>query len=289
METDGRRWLSLLEFAGRSLGQPYGRTFLRHVVLRHPLAVVRGLWKYLGASGEQAHRPVPPGEAEDAFVRQPALGEGRLLVATGFCQKPLPAEGTDEGCPAGRFNHQCLSLSNHHADAEQSAWSSTCECCRVRELGQFALEAGASFAILTSALDIARDILLPSLVENRFARVIFAICPYSVEPMRLSLLMCGLEAVLVGYDSGACADYAQWLRADGGLKPERTTLAVVDRARMLRLLHRAAQLRSERGLAQPSCFAYRDHVYWPREVTAANSILAPCPGDSNSAAVEKAA
>ena len=90
--------------------------------------------------------------------------------------------------------------------------------------------------MLTSALDIANDILLPALEERRFTRVLFAICPYSVEPMSLALLICGVEARIFHYSSGSCLNYQQWLRADGGNKPERTELSPQTTSRMLRFL-----------------------------------------------------
>ena len=139
-----------------------------------------------------------------------------------------------------------------------------CLDCSIRVLGQAALEARASFAVLTSAQDIAHDVLLPALKERRFNRVLFAICPYSVEPMSLALLLCGMEGYVFHYSAGSCADYQQWLRADGGDKPERTTLSAQNVGRMLGLLERIATGTRERADTTPTCFVQENHVFRPR-------------------------
>jgi hypothetical protein len=111
-----------------------------------------------------------------------------------------------------------------------------CRCCSVREIGVAALHAGVSVYVMTSALQIANDLLLPSLTGGRFTGAVLALCPYSVEPMALALLICGLKAGMVTYDRGACLDYDQWLRADGGDKSEVASLSsdcITDLTKML--------------------------------------------------------
>jgi hypothetical protein len=99
-------------------------------------------------------------------------------VGTGFCQKPLRMAGSAHDCPAGRFNHDCLYLSRLELNSGSKAqFHPACTDCPIGILGHAALKAGASFAVLTSALDIANDILLPTLEEQRFTRVLFAMCP----------------------------------------------------------------------------------------------------------------
>jgi len=191
---------------------------------------------------------------EHQFVER-AVGPGEsLLVATGFCQKPFT-------CPAGRFNHDCSYLSRSTSDAA-TAFPAVCAGCAIRVLGQSALRAGASFAILTSAADIAHDILLPSLEERRFTHALFAVCPYSVEPMHLALLSGDIEGYIVWYEAGACANYDQWLRADGGDKPERTTLSPEVLESMLQLLERVALHRQVTGRAAQR-YVQTEHVYRP--------------------------
>ena len=58
--------------------------------------------------------------------------------------------------------------------------------------------------------------------------------------MSLALLICGLDGYLFAYDAGACANYSQWLRADRGDKPERTTLSAPGATSLLYLLETIA-------------------------------------------------
>jgi hypothetical protein len=108
-------------------------------------------------------------------------------------------------------------------------------------LGTAALHAGASLYIMTSALEIAEDLLLPALTERRFVAALLTLCPYSVEPIALPLLICGLKAGIATYDQGACMDYDQWLRADRGDKRGRTSLSSEVLGRALEGLERVAE------------------------------------------------
>ncbi|MBC7262394.1 MAG: hypothetical protein H5T63_10315 [Chloroflexi bacterium] len=117
--------------------------------------------------------------------------------------------------------------------------------------------------VLTSALDIAHDILFPALEERRFTHILFAICPYSVEPMSLALLICGLEGYLFHYQSGSCANYQQWLRADRGDKPERTVLSLLDLAHLLCVLEAIAASRAVSNSMQPTCYRQVGHIFQP--------------------------
>jgi len=238
---------------------------VRRVALHHPLRTVRALWTYcltFGASPPE-HRLFFRGD-EEAFVGRAAADGERLLVGTGFCQKPRRLNGKGYDCPVGRFNHDCLYLSRLELDSGGGlTLHPACFDCPVRVLGQAALEAGASFVLLTSALDIAHDILLPALEEKRVGRVLFAVCPYSVEPMTLALLVCGVEGCIFDYHNGFCTNYTQWLRADGGDKPERTTLSPPDSARLIGLLKSIAARRFSSGSARPRRYAQVGHVFRP--------------------------
>jgi len=276
--------LPLLEFSLNSLSQGYGRAFVRRIVLRHPLRTLRGLLTYRQILG--AHRPEERllfRDDEDEFVRR-AAGDGeRLLIGTGFCQKPLrlaPAQamagpcvplagpsavGGTYDCPAGRFNHDCLYLSRLKLDSTSEVqFAPACADCSIRLLGLVALKAGASFAVLTSALDIANDVLLPALEEQRFTCVLFAICPYSVEPMSLALLICGVEGFIFHYSAGSCVNYQQWLRADGGNKPERTALSLQTTSRMLCLLEAITACHRSDRATQPTRYEQVSNVFRPR-------------------------
>jgi hypothetical protein len=226
------------------------------MVLRHPSRLLRALWRYWMALGTQ--RPAERAltiDGERRLIQSASSAGERLLAATGFCQKPF-------SCPAGRFNHDCRYLSRLTLDAP-AAFPPVCDDCSVRVLGSAALSAGVSFAILTSASDIARDILLPALEERRFTHTFLAICPYSVEPMSLALLSSGIEGYVVWYEVGSCVNYSQWLRADGGDKPERTGLSPQATDRMLQLLSEVAALRRENGSPAAWRYVQIENVYRP--------------------------
>lgn len=268
MNTTRRLW-RLLEFSVHSLRQDYGAAFLQRIALRHPLRTLRGAWALgrtrhlqLGPSGECRLGP----STEAGFVRSAAGCSKQLLVATGFCQKPLRTAGSDHDCPAGRFNHDCYCLARLDLNSPTHLQlPSACATCPIRLLGHAALQAGASFAILTSALDIAHDVLLPALEQQRFRQVLLAICPYSLEPMGLALSICGLDGYIFVYDSGACADYPQWLRADRGDKPECTTLPAHSLTRMQHLLEHIARARKrEMPIQRASRYLQQGNVFCPR-------------------------
>jgi len=259
-----RRRRALLEFAVRSLPHAYGRAFVRHMVLRHPLRTAQGLWRYWRASGSGSTDQRALSDVGDAtWLDRTTHAGGRLLVATGFCQKSLHAVNGAYDCPAGRFNHDCMYLADLDLLAPAVQLDPACAHCPVRGLGDAALRAGASFAVLTSALDIAHDVLIPSLEKGCFAHILFAICPYSLEPMSLALLICDLDGYIFSYNEGACANYAQWLRADRGDKQEQTSLSASNAACLLYLLEAIAAGRAESGLAQPTGYQQEDGIYRP--------------------------
>jgi len=265
--------LRVWEFAGRSLAQPYGRFFLRRLVLRHPWRTLVGLRRYrrfvrqgggVAADGQGGLALV--GVASPAELQSVAMaGQGDFLVALGFCQKPLPTPDDPVGCPAGRFNHDCLYLAQLNlAMPTEPAPASACGECAVRALGRQALPAGATLHVMTAALDIAQDVLLPSLEQQRFAAAVLLLCPYSVQPMALALAICGLPALLATYRRGACTDYGQWLRADGGDKPERTAIGEPAGAQVAALLTARATARSESGRPLPRRFVREGNLYVPQ-------------------------
>ncbi len=257
--------MALLAFSLHSLAQAYGRRFLRDAVLRHPLEALRGMLTYGRLSGQhRADQRSLLRSGEEGFVKDAAAAGERLLVGTGFCQKPLRSAGSLYDCPAGRFNHDCVYLSRVRLNCNTEAqFPSACAGCSIRALGRAALQAGGSFAVLTSALDIADDILLPALQEERFTRILFAVCPYSVEPMSLALLICGLQGYIFHYSDGSCENYDQWLRADGGDKPERTLLSRPTMAAMLSLLDAIATFPRSPRSTRPTYYEQLNNVFRP--------------------------
>jgi hypothetical protein len=222
MRKQSKHLLNLLSFSMRSLGRAYGREFLLRALVRHPGRSLAGLLAY-------ARRPAGewiPGNgcSPTELAGQLGLAVNTLLVGTGYCQKPLRSAGSAHDCPAGRFNHDCLRLSQGNG-RENGMERLACADCVVGELGTAALDAGASFCILTSAMDLAADILLPSIESGRFTQVALGICGYSVAPLTAALSVCGIDGFVFPYEErGACANYDEWLRADLGEKPHRTRI-----------------------------------------------------------------
>jgi hypothetical protein len=258
-----RRLVSLAEFSLRSLPQPYGRDFLKRVVCDHPVRLLSGAWRYLkGLGAPEGRARMLDGDEASFLATAPAAG-ARLLVATGFCQKPLGGISGTEGCPASRFSHECLLQNSWGGVDVNDVPSAACLGCTVRVLGRAALRAGASFAVLTSAEDIAADVLLPALERRRFTHCLVAICPYSMEPMSLALLTCGFLGLLYPYTSGACSDFGSWLRADGGEKPEQTLLSAGALRRLIALLRLLTRERQRLGLLPSTHFLADGNVYVP--------------------------
>jgi hypothetical protein len=252
-QLDRRRFLGfpIWEFSIRSLPRLYGRIFLRDIVLRHPLRTLNGMLAYRRfhqggrCEGDITHLY----DGTEADLREGIVEtDGDFLVALGFCQKPLGAPGP--GCPAGHFNHDCRVLARDPTpeSADQvDRLPIPCRDCDIRAIGLAALQAGAVVYIMTSAADIARHLFIPTLENRHFRYGLFLQCAYSIPAMVLPLLICRIQSLLVGYGTGDCRDYPQFLRADEGTKNERTYLDPTTHARVLDLLHDVATVRRARG------------------------------------------
>jgi hypothetical protein len=118
-----------------------------------------------------------------------------------------------------------------------------CRGCDIRAIGVAALQAGAAVYIMTSAIDIARHLFIPTLNTDRFRYGLFLQCAYSIPAMILPLLICRIQSLLVSYGEGDCQDYAQFLLADEGTKGERTALNPAAHARVLGFLADIASVR----------------------------------------------
>jgi hypothetical protein len=69
---------------------------------------------------------------------------------------------------------------------------------------------------------------------------------------------------LLPYSTGSCADYGQWLKADRGIKDERTTIAAESREQLLRLLERLGDKNvSEIQRGRDRRFRRRGNIYFP--------------------------
>jgi hypothetical protein len=254
--------LGLWEFSFRSLRRRYGLTFLSRIAFRHPLKTLTGILRYRRLLRERRERgditPLFAGSGVD-FISRLGAGKRDLLVAVGFCQKPL-----DPACPAGRPNHDCLYFDELDLRTGREFMDPACHQCKIREIGARALRAGANMHIMTSALDIAHDVMIPSIDHERFRKAIMCLCPYSVQAIALPLMICGIEGFLIGYASGNCMDYEQWLLADKGIKREMTFLSPTAYDRVLSLLEVAADRRENEG-SYLSRFLREGNIYAPSE------------------------
>ena len=250
-QLDKRRFLGfpIWEFSFNSLPRLYGRIFVWHIVLRHPLRTWQGMRAYRRFFRQQRWQGgtarLYDGTQVD-FREAIVEAGGRFLVALGFCQKPLGTPGV--GCPAGRFNHECYVLARDDLlEVPLTRLPLPCRDCDVRVIGVAALRAGAALYVMTSAADIARHLFIPALQSDRFRYGLFLQCPYSIPPMILPLLICGVRSLLVGYSAGDCRDYPQFLLADEGTKDERTFLSPTAYAFVLNFLQGVASSRQAKG------------------------------------------
>jgi len=242
------------EFSWRSLGCSYGRLFLRAVVLRHPLLTLAGARKYRRIVLPARQPDLSPVDVHSRGEFAGLPPEEAWVVGLGFCEKPM-----DPPCPAGRFNHRCRLL-----EQEQSAPApEPCHECRIAHVAAQALAAGASVYIMTSAEDIARDLLLPSLRAGAYRTAVLSVCRYSLPPFTLAMAICGVRGWVFTYSSGDCRDFAAWSRADIGLKQERTFPSDEGRWRLVELLKEAAENRCAAGLQPARRFRWAGNLYVP--------------------------
>lgn len=269
--------LDIWEFSARSLAHAYGRFFFQQMTLRHPWRTWNGLQVYartVRPARQPGLAPVLVKNEED-FCGRAAMGP--WLLALGFCEKPITPP-----CPADRFNHDCSWLQQHALLDQATPVPVPCHGCRFRELAERALAAGASLHFMTSAQDIAQDILLPSLRHQKWMGLLLCVCPFSVPPISLAMTLCQLPGLVLSYSSGDCQDYHAWLRADVGIKPERTFVASSVHQRMIALLDNIATKRSRLGVSGNERFRAQDHFFHPQPSLPASgqtvNLKASCQG-----------
>lgn len=264
---DRRRFLGfpIWEFSLRSVPRLYGRMFMRDIALRHPVRTVQALLAYRHFyrhdHREETIINVGVERASNGQEETPPGQSGGLLVALGFCQKPLGPPSV--GCPAGRFSHECTVMTRSDLlAADDGQLPRPCNDCDIRLVGAAALRAGATVYIMTSAADIARHLFIPMLEAERFGHGLFLLCPYSIPAMILPLLICRLPSSLVGYDEGDCRDYAEFILADEGTKDKRTWLQEDKHEAVLGYLQKVASAYQATG-QRPTRFRREGALYVP--------------------------
>ena len=248
--------IQVWDFSFRSLTREYAWLFFLKAVASHPVRTARGLRRYRRFIRERQDRaadyaPMMAIPDEASFSRNVRSAGFRPLLGLGFCLKPADTGNPPGSCPSGRANHDCLYL-------ELGETRPVCADCAIFEIGRLALEKGCPVYIMTSAKDIARDFMFPQATCDLFPSAVLLLCPYSVQAIIPPLLICGVDALLISYGSGSCADYGQWLKADQGIKDERTELSSEGQQRVRAVM-------GELSVCQPAQprFRRRGNVFYP--------------------------
>ncbi len=250
------------EFGFRSLPREYAWIFFRKAVLAHPVKAARGLRRYRRFIRSRADTAVDSPSFlavpdEQVFWRGIQAKEARPLVGLGFCLKPYDPSDPPASCPSGRANHECLYL-------EKGEMRPVCAGCAIYLFGSRCLAGGCPVYIMTSAMDIARDFMFPQISRGAFPSAILLLCPYSVRAIVLPLFICGVDALLPAYATGSCADYEQWLKADRGIKEERTTIHGESEERLFDLLGKLeAREWKEGGKRKDRRFVRGGNIFYP--------------------------
>ena len=218
----------LWEFAFKSLFYEYGSLFAKKILFREPVKSLKGLLLYRkirNSLSEKKEDIFFINTSKKSFLDRLVLESEGLLVAVGYCQKPIKNAANASECPSGLFNHDCLYLSRIDLkNPDEHYPASVCAACDIALLGRKTLSVGGTMHIMTSARDMVYDIFLPSLNHGKYRNAVFILCAYSSEPLILPMAICGIKGILVKYSKGDCRDFDEFIKADGGLKNERTSL-----------------------------------------------------------------
>lgn len=248
--------IEVWDFSFRSLAREYAWLFFLKALVPHPLRTARGLRRYRrfvrgrrDRAADYARIVAIPDDAALAAARRTSAS--RPLLGLGFCLKPADSESALQSCPSGRANHDCLYL-------ERGEARPVCADCAIFRISRRAFEKGCAVYIMTSAKDIARDFMIPQIKKDLFPSAVLLLCPFSIQAIIPPLLICGVDALLIPYARGSCADYAQWLRADKGIKDERTELSAEAERKVRDVLGRLG-----RRQPPPRSFRRRGNIFYP--------------------------
>ncbi len=212
----------LWRFSLLNMRRGFSRYFLFRVMMRHPLAALRGVIEYRRRAAATRGGSLPTASPARVRALLRKCGKGRFIIAPGYCLKPYDYEKGRCTCPAGHFNHDCVLLKKTLLLFQPEKWPPPCHDCGIAPLAQTAAKIGADFYIMTSAMDIARDIYLPALCGGGARHGLFFLCPYSVEPFTFGLLASGMSGELVAFCRGDCKNHVDWTNADLGRKADQT-------------------------------------------------------------------
>ncbi|MBN2411114.1 hypothetical protein JXQ31_05425 [candidate division KSB1 bacterium] len=221
----------LWEFCLRNTVRLFPWYFLFAVLIRHPLTALHGFWYYRNLVRNSPRQALHGTINLSSLIRTLRQNKknGRLILAPGFCMKPFDAVKRESICPAGFFNHRCAILDQPELlRQEQETWAEPCDRCNIGRLARLSAQIHADFYIMTSALDIAHDLFLPSLQGTGANMGIFLLCPYSAEAFTFGLTVTGMKGALITFCKGDCQNYEEFTRADIGIKKKQTFIEESD-------------------------------------------------------------
>ncbi|MFB0565930.1 MAG: hypothetical protein ACETWK_09670 [Candidatus Aminicenantaceae bacterium] len=248
--------INVWEFSYLSLFREYARLFFLKAMLSHPQKTIQGFCRYQNLVKSEKYSLTKPKSIisipdESIFIEKVKKQRSMPIVGLGFCLKPDKQENFPSSCPSGRANHDCLYL-------EKGETYPACNSCSIREISIKCLNSGYSVYIMTSARDIALDVLIPQINQGKFPSAILFLCPYSINAIIPALLICEIDMVLFPYSSGYCQEYHQWLQADIGIKKERTTLSTESIKKLLYILDKTGK-----NIRQFQRFKRQGYIFFP--------------------------
>jgi len=233
--------IRIWDFGLRSLSREYSWFFLFKIIFQYPLKSLRGFRayrKFCKTINQISPQQIYSNISTNELINEVQNDRSSLLVAMGYCQRPLRTEDQPLNCPSDRFSHDCYFVENYQRISQIPP---PCTICEIKQIAELTLKAGVSFHIMTSAMDIARDIFIPVLEEQRFRYTIMFICPYSILPITIPLFICATKFIIIPYTIGDCRNYGDFVRADVGIKPKRTFPFNQNHELVLDLLKRIVQ------------------------------------------------
>lgn len=239
--------IKIWDFSVNSLFRDYGRAFLYRIVLKHPVKTITGIRKYQKLNSKKF---ISGKISSDKQPVEMHVINSKSIIGVGFCLKPL-----DPLCISGRANHNCKYFESDlylQKDKEPLC----CKSCIIKKIGLWALSSGSSFYVMTSAMDILYDMIVPSIKSEKFSNGLFCICKFSFEPLKIAFLIAGIESNLFPFVSGDCREYKTWLKADIGIKNEQTVMNMRD----INLIKNKLSM-SEEGLNKK--FIKEGNIFYP--------------------------
>lgn len=217
---DKKRFLRVRfwEFGIRSMGRRLGVEVVARLLFCHPIKSSRGFFRYRLYLAKNKEWVTPHTE-----INSPP----HLVIMGAYCQKPQERNI----CPAGRFNHRCYFI-------ETLTVYPACRHCDLREMAELAMLLGCHFYIMTSALDLLRDVFLPATCKKAFSHFLVMICPYAKELFLFPAFISDMKGWTLTIAKGSCLNYKEFLLADEGHKSRQTHLSSTAHHSLLNIYER---------------------------------------------------